>query len=79
MDTFIETLPSIFENNETHHGTKSCLHVMYSYSLYPLITKPSRISELRAMLLTTTTLSINDVCIGLLIMLIDQKEKFSNM
>ena len=52
--------------HETHHGTNSFLDVMYNYGLYPLITKPSRISEFSAALIANifTNELTNDVCSG---------------
>ena len=55
--------------HETHLETKRFLDVMYSYGLYPLITKPSRISEFSAMLIDNifTNELTNDVCSRLLL------------
>ena len=55
--------------HETHHGAKSFLDVIDSYGLYPLITKPNRISEFSATLINNIFANelTNYVCSGLLI------------
>ena len=78
VDTFNEFLQSIFKKtrntNKTMHwcgdynldllkqGTKRFLNVMYSYDLYPLMTKPNRISEFSATLIDNFTKGLANAC-----------------
>ena len=40
--------------HNTHNCTRTFLYYMYSFGLYPLITKPSRITDITAMLIDNT-------------------------